>query len=500
MKYIKVILIYLIFIVISAGITTFSYKAIYHSKDEKNVVESRKPQKDVLNLSLDEWIGWKPILDANGGTETKPGSIYDKLGLKLNINIVNDATQSSNALIKGDLNAAGYTVNRYAFLYDKFISNKVPVKMCYITNFSTGGDGIISKKEITNIEGLVGKKVGVPKLSEAQTLTYWLLDHSNLTKEEKDKIKSQLVMFDTPDDAAKAFFAGELDAAATWQPYLSQASENVGARILFSTKAATNIILDGIVFRDDYIKAHPENVSKFIQGAFEANSLYKTEFKPIKETMPLFTTETDDSIKEMTDDATLADYSTNVYLLKDTAKVLFADMSNIWVNIGEKADPKYKDEAFDDSILKQLQGKFPETKPYSPQFTQDDTKTASKMDDKEALMKTTLSINFDTNSASIKSESYEELIKFADAAKVLNGVVIQIEGNTDNVGGADLNKTLSYNRAKSVALYLQYQSIDPNRFVVVGNGMEKPVATNDTEDGKAQNRRTDIYFKYIGNK
>ena len=62
----------------------------------------------VINLSLDEWVGWKPIIDANQGLTTQPGSIFDQMGIKVNINIINDATASSNALITGELNAAGY--------------------------------------------------------------------------------------------------------------------------------------------------------------------------------------------------------------------------------------------------------------------------------------------------------------------------------------------------------------------------------------------------------
>lgn len=98
-----------------------------------------------INLSLDEWIGWKSIIDANGGLTTQSGSIYDKLGVKVNINVINDATQSSNALIKGDLNAAGYTINRTAFLSKKFTDAGKEVVMPYITNYSNGGDGIIAK-------------------------------------------------------------------------------------------------------------------------------------------------------------------------------------------------------------------------------------------------------------------------------------------------------------------------------------------------------------------
>lgn len=59
-----------------------------------------------INLSLDEWIGWKSVIDANGGLTTQEGSIFDELGIKVNINIINDADASSMQLVKGSLNAA----------------------------------------------------------------------------------------------------------------------------------------------------------------------------------------------------------------------------------------------------------------------------------------------------------------------------------------------------------------------------------------------------------
>ena len=57
--------------------------------------------------------------------------------------------------------------------------------------------------------------------------------------------------------------------------------------------------------------------------------------------------------------------------------------------------------------------------------------------------------------------------------------------------------TLSAQRAKAVAQYLQSQGIDNSRFVIVGNGITNPIADNKTEEGMAQNRRTDVYFKII---
>lgn len=455
-----------------------------------------KVKNNELTISLDEWIGWKPILDANGGTTTQKGSIYDKLGLKLNIVIINDATQSSTALIKGELAGAGYTINRYAFLYPKFINGNVPVKMPYITNYSSGGDGIIAKQGINRIEDLVGKKIGVPRFSEAQTLVEWLLAKSSLTDDQVRGIRDNMVMFDTPDDAAKAFFGGQLDAAATWQPYLSQAQSTTGAKLLFSTKTATNLVLDGVVFRQDVMEANPEVIGKFIDGALEANSLYTTSFDPIRGTMPLFATESDENIKAMTGDATLANWNTNMDLMKGVSQTLFTDMTKIWETLGEDVKLNSAVDAFDDSSLKLLSNKYASviTPKQTPVITAEQKSKATVAGDSTALLKQTLTINFEPNLAVIKDESKEGLNKFVDTAKLLNGAILRIEGNTSSDGNAEFNKKLSYERAKAVAQYLQVMGIDSNRFIIIGNGSDKPVADNGNDIGRKQNRRTDIFF------
>jgi outer membrane protein OmpA-like peptidoglycan-associated protein len=71
---------------------------------------------------------------------------------------------------------------------------------------------------------------------------------------------------------------------------------------------------------------------------------------------------------------------------------------------------------------------------------------------------------------------------------------IRVEGNTDNVGNAKINQTLSEKRAEAVVDFLISKGIDPNRVTARGNGSSNPVASNKTSDGRAGNRRTDILF------
>ncbi|MEL6359089.1 MAG: OmpA family protein, partial [Bacteroidota bacterium] len=73
------------------------------------------------------------------------------------------------------------------------------------------------------------------------------------------------------------------------------------------------------------------------------------------------------------------------------------------------------------------------------------------------------------------------------------GSRIRVEGNTDNTGSRATNVDLSRRRAQSVVAYLVREyNFDPNRFVVVGNGPDNPVANNSSAGGRAANRRTDF--------
>jgi len=72
---------------------------------------------------------------------------------------------------------------------------------------------------------------------------------------------------------------------------------------------------------------------------------------------------------------------------------------------------------------------------------------------------------------------------------------VEIEGHTDNIGSATHNITLSENRAKAVYDFLVDNGIDANRMSYKGFGANQPLATNDSEAGRAENRRTAFRIK-----
>jgi outer membrane protein OmpA-like peptidoglycan-associated protein len=101
-------------------------------------------------------------------------------------------------------------------------------------------------------------------------------------------------------------------------------------------------------------------------------------------------------------------------------------------------------------------------------------------------------IFFGKNETKLQPESEAELNKIVSLLNENPNMKVQISGHTDNVGKKEANQLLSLNRAKSVVNYLVGKGINANKLLPKGFGDAKPVASNDTEEGKTLNRRTEI--------
>ena len=101
-------------------------------------------------------------------------------------------------------------------------------------------------------------------------------------------------------------------------------------------------------------------------------------------------------------------------------------------------------------------------------------------------------ILFDVDKADLKDNSKIELAKLSTILNKYADTNIMLAGYTDSTGSEEYNMQLSRSRAQSVADYLVIRNINSERFSVYGHGESDPVATNDTESGRAQNRRVEV--------
>lgn len=101
-------------------------------------------------------------------------------------------------------------------------------------------------------------------------------------------------------------------------------------------------------------------------------------------------------------------------------------------------------------------------------------------------------VTFATNSADVKSNFYGVLNSVSLVLKEYEKTVIEVAGHTDNRGSDTYNQSLSVRRAASVSQYLGTQGLEHMRLITVGYGELRPIADNDTDAGRQQNRRVEL--------
>jgi len=101
-------------------------------------------------------------------------------------------------------------------------------------------------------------------------------------------------------------------------------------------------------------------------------------------------------------------------------------------------------------------------------------------------------IAFDFDEATIKPEFYPTLDEIVAELSQFPEATVEIVGHTDSVGSEAYNQGLSERRAQAVAQYLENGGISRSNMIVEGMGESQPIATNDTREGRAQNRRVEI--------
>lgn len=104
------------------------------------------------------------------------------------------------------------------------------------------------------------------------------------------------------------------------------------------------------------------------------------------------------------------------------------------------------------------------------------------------------SITFQTNSYNLRGDFYPTLNSVGEVLSKYGETTLRVTGHTDNTGGRQLNQELSERRAGSVADYLVTRDVSRSRMLVQGMAFDQPVADNSSEQGRAENRRVELYI------
>jgi outer membrane protein OmpA-like peptidoglycan-associated protein len=310
----------------------------------------------------------------------------------------------------------------------------------------------------------------------------------------------------SPDDftfARDLFIKSKIDVACLWEPDVTLAlAGRPGSHRLFSTADATELVADVLFGKKALIEAEPDIVEKLARAWFAAVDLAEKD-RPAA--ARLISTVASRFRDELGYEKTLAALSWAKWTtLADNARFFGLDGSapafdrvynqadGIWISYPEA---EIKDR-FAPSVLRNERAvkKIWEEagKPTVEVAASAEPELARKG---TAVFTKSLSINFASGSDHLSHEVIAVINQqILLPMQMAGGMSVRIEGNTDNVGDAHENQTLSEQRAQAIVNYLVSRGVPATRMVARGNGAGNPHASNATPEGRAENRRTDILF------
>lgn len=106
-------------------------------------------------------------------------------------------------------------------------------------------------------------------------------------------------------------------------------------------------------------------------------------------------------------------------------------------------------------------------------------------------------VTFKTDSADLRPDFFDVLNSVSLVLKEYDKTILEVAGHTDSTGSVQYNQTLSEQRANSVAQYLENHGVKAQRVMIVGAGETRPLASNDTAEGRQQNRRVELSLEPI---
>ena len=455
---------------------------------------------DPIRVGVVTWGGYAGGQYFNRGFKPSDASRFrEEYGIDVEFVLNDDVPASLNAFKNGDIDVHWYTIDAMPTIMPE-LADFDPVVL-WQSDWSRGGDAIVVKRGINSVADLKGKSVAVAELTPSHSFLIWLLDAGGLRPTDV-----RIVSQPSAIDAAAAFKSGQVDAAVVWSPDDELSVRAVpGSKILESTRSASNIIADVFFAKRSFVDERREDLQKlyegWMRGAAEINanpSAKQEAARILGQEMSL----SEADALAMIDNVRLTTHGDNVNFFEQngnfrgtTGGQLYRRMEKEYrdLNFINGKVPSFRQASFGSLVsaaASRLGGAENAAEP-TADFTPVSEAEGARA---ETIATRRVSINFATGQATLDDRAKAIIDEeFVPIAKAFGNSRIRIEGNTDNTGSRATNVALSKKRAQAVAAYLtrEYQ-MDADRFIIIGNGPDQPIANNSSESGRALNRRTDF--------
>jgi len=483
-----------------------------------------KPMKNgklVVQFPINIWPGWAPIIVANNGLEPNENSVfYKKYGFYVKLAIVDDPVKARDLFASGHSHVLWGTLDMMALFAPELVkdSRTVPV-ICQQIDWSGGGDGIVARGDIRNINDFRMQNGKRRKVVLAQNSPSHYLVMSLLIDAGIDPAQVDFKWAGDAPAAAKIFVQDQTyDAFVGWSPDIYTVSDKVpGTRLVVTTGSANHLIADVWAVRNDFYRDHPDIVANLMRGIFEGMDMVRKDVAGAAQTLSKAYNIPVEDCKNMIGkdggvaegDAHLTNYRENSNFFLDPMnpsnfEIVWNRASTIYKTLGAIDAPVPSAKAKAASILARMSEEYKDVHDLSqPSFKPGALFKTAEATANEILTKSVI-ISFEPNQA-VLNLNYDATIpatmeEIGKLAGVFGNAYIVVEGNTDasrkGVVPADLVRQLSYDRADAVRKsILNKYKFDPNKFKVIGNGWENPVpgmTDSSNPEHNKKNRRVEV--------
>jgi NitT/TauT family transport system substrate-binding protein len=201
-----------------------------------------------LRLGLNIWSGFTPFYGA------AKRQLYSSTAVE--ITTFSSLYDADRAFSQGRIDAVGTTLFDALRLADE----GTPLKIVMVTDYSNGADGIVARQGIASVAELKGKRVAVEIGAINHFVLLRALDRAGLQERDLDVVNLSV------EEGAKALTQGKVDAAALWEPFLSQQVSAGGAHTLFTSSEIPGEVIDVLVVRSDLAEQRPADVANLVGG------------------------------------------------------------------------------------------------------------------------------------------------------------------------------------------------------------------------------------------
>jgi len=508
-----------LFVLLAIGVVFAGYYIVNKTNLADSIVPGGTPsvslpailggnKDNTINVCVVTWGGYAGGQYFNGGfTASKESRYYKEYGLLVNFKVIEDFGQSRQAWKSGECQLLWQTFDAFPTEASSLRKAGYDPQFVFQSDWSRKGDVVVVAPGIRSVNAVKGQQFAAAYGTPSHTLALRVLDAGGMTVKDVTFVPAK-----SAPEAAKMFKAGRVKVAAVWSPDDIDSMKAIpGARRLVDTGTMKYAISDGFFVDKKWESTHQKQlddlIAGWLTGAAEINAdVNGARAKAIQILASQFQLSTEDATA-LLDNVRLTTYGDNkaFFSLEDSRGIAGGVNGE---QLYRESVQLYRKNGFDDLVpddtpewreviatraLRAIADRF--TDPMhaaesAPKFSSPTKGLASV----QALSSKPVSVRFAVGSA-VLDEDARLLIEadFVATARTFADARIRIEGNTDSTGSAVKNRSLSLARAQSAADFLSEKfGFDRNRFVVVGNGSDRPVCDDPTPECMAQNRRTEF--------